>query len=306
MSNTGSDILFRLYTRADAERIVEMINRDSFHMLHGVTVEQFEQDLDEPGERIRENTFVVEVEQNIVGYFSLCFVDQETYYAVYCYGSVDTKWRRQMIGTEIFTRIFSRLEKIARQEGKAIHFIHRALTCIPGETNLGVNFRMQEQNRMEILCLKDMGDLKAFNLLTGFQFRAPKIEDATGWADIYNDSFGGNKSVDSVVHEFNGTTFSQNLYILCISDSGDPVGIISSFLRGTHARIPTIAVKSEWQGKGIGKALLSKVLSRLRIYGASDVSLSVGSKNSIAKSLYSNFGFKEEYKRIHYTAKFLP
>ncbi|WP_274365899.1 GNAT family N-acetyltransferase [Paenibacillus thermotolerans] len=306
MKYSGMDISFRVHTTSDTQRIVEMINRDPFHMMNGVTVAQFERDLDEPGEKIRENTFVVEIEQTTVGYFSLCFVEQDTHISVYSYGTVDADRRRRGIGTAIFKFIFMRLEGIVRREGKPIHFIHRALTCIPGETNLGFNFGMQEQNILEILSLKIMTDMNNFYQPSGFNFRAPTLGDAKVWADIYNDAFGGNKSTENVIHEFDGPNFCSNLYIICVSEFGFPIGTISSYLRGTHARIPTIAVRRDWQGKGIGKALLSEILNRLKILGADDVRLSVDSKNSVAKSLYHKFGLQEEYKRIHYITKFLP
>ena len=132
MKFSDDDLVIRLHERSDTANIVTMINRDPFHMLNGLTAEAFEQDLDEPGERIRDNTFVVELGQTTAGYFSLCFVERTTHISVYCYGTVDVDWRRRGIGTAMFKFIFTRLEAIARQEAKPIHFIHRALTSISG------------------------------------------------------------------------------------------------------------------------------------------------------------------------------
>jgi len=306
MKLSDIDLVFRLHNRSDSEKIVTMINRDPFHMLNGITVEAFEQDLDEPGERIRANTFIVELGQTTVGYFSLCFVERNSHITVYCYGTVDVDWRRRGVGTAIFKFIFTRLEGIARQEAKSIHFVHRALTSISGETSIGLNYGMQEQNSLEILCLKNLNHLKTSNLHSEFQFCPPMLEDAERWADIYNDAFGGNKSVESVIHEFQGPNFSPNLHILCIHKTGKPVGLLCSTLKGGHARIPTIAVKHEWQRCGIGEAMLSEILERLKHASASDVRLSVESKNYAAKLLYNKFGFQQEYKRIHYVAIFSP
>ncbi|WP_256224226.1 GNAT family N-acetyltransferase [Paenibacillus sp. 1_12] len=151
-----------------------------------------------------------------------------------------------------------------------------------------------------------MVNLKIFSQLLGFQFHPPTLEDANAWADIYNEAFCSNKSQESVVHEFQGTNFSPNLYILCTNEIGNPIGLISSILRGTHARIPTIALRREWQKRGIGKVLLSEILHRLKHSGADDVRLTVDSKNHAAKSLYNKFGFQQEYNRINYVATFLP
>src|SRR5690606_3134894 len=206
MKISESDLVFRLHKQTDTAKIVTMINRDPFHMLNGVTAESFEQDLDEPGERIRDNTFVAELGQITVGYFSLCFVDRSSYISVYCYGTVDVDWCRRGIGTAIFKFIFNRLQEISRQEDKTIHFIHRALTSIPGETSLGLHYGMQEHNCLEVLCLKDLKNLKVFNLPSEFQFRSPTLEDASSWVNIYNDAFGGNKTAESVIYEFQGSS----------------------------------------------------------------------------------------------------
>jgi ribosomal protein S18 acetylase RimI-like enzyme len=283
-----------------------MINHDTFHLMNGVSVAEFEQSLDEPDRRIRDNTFVVEFNQTIVAYFSLCFVEHITHIGVDCFGTVDFDWRRCGIGTLIFNFIFARLEGVARQGAKPIHFKHRALTCIPGEANIGVNFEMQERNTLEILCLKNMIEQNDFKQPLEYKFRFPTLEDTKVWADIYNEAFGGNKSPESVVHEFQGTGFSKNLYVLCTNEIGNPIALLASNLRGTHARIPTIAVRREWQKRGVGKFLLSEILKRLKQLGADDVRLTVDSNNDAAKSLYNKFGFQQEYKRIHYVTTFLP
>jgi ribosomal protein S18 acetylase RimI-like enzyme len=306
MKQSDLEIIFRLHKRSDTYRIVTMINRDPFHMLNGVTVEEFEQDLDEPGGRIRDNTFVAVIGQTTVGYFSLCFVELTTHIVVKSFGTVDVDWRRRGIGNAMFKFIFTRLEGIARNEAKPVHFIHRALTCISGETSIGANFGMQEQNTLEILCLKNMVDLKVLSQPSEFQFRTPTLEDANVWADIYNDAFGGNKSLENVVHEFQRTSFSPNLYILSTNEMGYPIGLLSSIRRGTHARIPTLAVRREWQKRGIGDAMLSEILQRLQHTGVDEVRLTVDSNNYAAKSLYIKFGFQLDYKRIHYIATFSP
>ncbi|QGQ99183.1 GNAT family N-acetyltransferase [Paenibacillus psychroresistens] len=306
MGNSDIDASIRVHIGSDTDRIVTMINRDPYHMLNGLTVAEFDQNLDEPLRRIRDNTFVVEIRKTIVGYFSLCFVEENTFIAVDCFGTVDMDWRRRGIGTAIFNFIFNRLESIAHQELKLIRFKHRALTSIPAEVTIGVNLGMLEQNTLEILCLKNMVDQKDISQPLGFHFRNPTLEDANDWVDIYNEAFGVNKSLESVIYDFQGDSSYPNLYLLITNEFGDTIGLISSILRGTHARIPTIAVRREWQKRGIGRLLLSEILKRLKQSGADDVRLTVESTNYVARSLYNKFGFQQEYKRIHYVTTFLP
>ncbi|MBD3919287.1 hypothetical protein H8B09_11025 [Paenibacillus sp. PR3] len=154
MKLNQAGLLFRIHRQEDTEMIVSMINKDRHHMSFGTTTKMFEQELDEPGERGRDNTFVVIKGSTIVGYYSLFFVDQSTHNAVYCYATVDMDWRIQGIGTAIFHHLFAHLERIAQIEKKPIHFIHRAMTSIPGETTLGMNLGMEEISSLHIMCLR--------------------------------------------------------------------------------------------------------------------------------------------------------
>ncbi|MFC5648381.1 GNAT family N-acetyltransferase [Paenibacillus solisilvae] len=306
MKISDSDLFFRLHTASDSHRIVSMINRDPNHLLNGIGVTEFEQDLDEPNGRIREHTFVVELGQVTAGYFSLCFVERSSHTDVYCFGTVDMDWRRRGIGTAIFKFIFKRLQGIANQEASPVHFCHRAVSLIAGETACGVDFGMKEQSTLEILCLKNRSDLNDINRSAPFQFRSPALADAEVWADIYNDAFGGNKRAESVIHEFQSASFNPDLYLLGMNNSGEPIGLVSSLLRGTGARIPTLAVRRDWQRQGAGKALLSEILRRLQHTAVDYIRLSVESTNKSAKTLYFKNGFQPEYNRINYAAVCLP
>lgn len=302
MKYSYSDLNIRLYEPTDTRHIITMINKDPYHFLNGMSETRFEQDLDEPGERIRENMFVVEI-NDISVYLSLCFVESNTHISVYCYGTVDTDWRRQGVGTSMFKFIFSRLNEMARCERKPIQFVHRAVTRIPGETTLGVTFGMEEQNTLEVMSLNSLNDIKSSILPSGVKFRTPTL-DAEVRADIYNDAFDAHRTPESVLHEFQGIDFSPDFYVLCIDDMERPVGFVTSLKRGLNGRIPTIAVKRQAPGGGIGKALLAEALHRLKYSGATDVRLTVDSKTEVAKAMYLKFGFEEQYKRVHYVKTF--
>lgn len=306
MEGSDNEPVFQPHTSSDSEAIVAMVNRDPFHMLNGITVAEFERHLDEPGERVRDHTFVVRIGGKTAGYLSLCFVAADSHSKVYCYGTVDQDFRRRGIGTAMFRFIFARLDGIARREGKPIRFIHRSITSIPGEASLGIRFGMKEQHILEVLCLRGMDEGAFSRLMPGLQFRAPTVSDAALWADIYNKAFGGSKKPESVVYEFQGSDFSPKLYALAVNEAGEPVGFVCSSVKGSRGRIPTIAVKPEWQRRGIGEALLTEILRRLKQEGAEEIRLSVDSRNDAAKALYGKRGFQLDYKRIHYEAEFLP
>ncbi|MFC4563135.1 ribosomal protein S18-alanine N-acetyltransferase [Nocardiopsis mangrovi] len=55
--------------------------------------------------------------------------------------------------------------------------------------------------------------------------------------------------------------------------------------------VQTIAVAASHQGRGVGRALLTELLSRARTLGVEDVFLEVRSDNPRARELYRRFGF---------------
>ncbi len=67
-----------------------------------------------------------------------------------------------------------------------------------------------------------------------------------------------------------------------------------------EAHITNIAVKSTERGRGIGKLLMSELISRARLSGVRFMTLEVRDNNSPAIRLYEGFGFKVEGVRKKY------
>ena len=65
---------------------------------------------------------------------------------------------------------------------------------------------------------------------------------------------------------------------------------------GAFAHILSIDVEPSFQGKGLGSALLSSLLSSARGMGKGKCVLEVSCKNSPALGLYKKFGFKTREK----------
>ncbi|WP_426996522.1 ribosomal protein S18-alanine N-acetyltransferase [Pseudarthrobacter sp. N5] len=66
------------------------------------------------------------------------------------------------------------------------------------------------------------------------------------------------------------------------------------------ADIQTIAVVPEFEGKGVGSALLTELISESRRRGAADVLLEVRADNPRAQQLYLRFGFEQIHVRPRY------
>ncbi|MGZ4106771.1 MAG: GNAT family N-acetyltransferase [Tumebacillaceae bacterium] len=293
------EITIHLYQPGDATAIAEMLNKQGKSKMP----QEFDRDLDEPGERIRDNTFVATVQEEIVAYASLCFVEQVAHFDVYCYATVDLDWRRQGIGSTLFRFVIEHLQSYALQETKPLHFIHRADTRIPGIRELGEQHGMTVTSELAWLQLTDFADLQSAPLPNGFAFRAPTVQDAAAWAELDNAAFArqGAKKAENVVFEFESDAFSPEFYLLCETADGTPVGFVVSHRKSDQSRIPTVAVHPDFQGLGIGKALVTEVINRLHKSGATSIGLTVETDNHNAYALYRKLGFELEGKSIFYT-----
>ncbi len=299
-----TDLHIRLYEPSDAKTISTMLRKEG----QTVTAAEFDRGLDEPGERIRENTFVVLLGRTIVAYASLCFVDLPEQTNVYCYATVDVDWRRRGIGSLLFDFAVEHLKRCARREKRRIVFIHRADTGIPGVRQLAERHRMRKHTEMAVLRLPLHDRLPSSGLPPQFAFREPGMNDAAEWADVYNDAFAspGAKKAGNVVHEFESGMFSPRLYMVCEHERAGMAGFVSSCVHDGQARILTMAVRRKFQGIGLGKALLAEILLRLRQAGAAEAALSVDVRNERALALYTGFGFQRCGGRLHYTMTIEP
>ena len=77
-------------------------------------------------------------------------------------------------------------------------------------------------------------------------------------------------------------------------------GFILSRLAADEAEILTIAVAEAFQGRGVGRALLSENLRQAANLGARAMFLEVASDNAPALALYHRFGFVKVGKRAGY------
>ncbi|MCL5997804.1 MAG: GNAT family N-acetyltransferase [Chloroflexi bacterium] len=85
----------------------------------------------------------------------------------------------------------------------------------------------------------------------------------------------------------------RSTYFSVAELDGQVVGYQFSTHYGDEAHITRLAVRSEWQGRGIGAHLLVDVLKRLRrTYGVSTVTLNTQASNQTSQHLYGRLGFR--------------
>ncbi|WP_209753541.1 MULTISPECIES: ribosomal protein S18-alanine N-acetyltransferase [unclassified Arthrobacter] len=82
--------------------------------------------------------------------------------------------------------------------------------------------------------------------------------------------------------------------------AGEIVGYAGLMCIEPIADVQTIAVVPECEGKGIGSALLTELISESRRRRAADVLLEVRADNPRAQDLYRRFGFEQIHVRPRY------
>ena len=109
-----------------------------------------------------------------------------------------------------------------------------------------------------------------------------------GWAAYYAELQGVNRSLMLVAR------------IASRAEANCVAGYIVARMSAGELHINNVAVRSEFRGQGIGKALLMRILAQGRILGAAVAFLELRAGNSIAQALYEKAGFVPVGKRRNY------
>ena len=112
-----------------------------------------------------------------------------------------------------------------------------------------------------------------------------------GWAAYYAELQGVNRSLMLVARIGNRTAGLRRSRI---------AGYIVARFSAGELHINNVAVRSEFRGRGIGKALLSRILAQGKKLNAAAAFLELRAGNSIAQSLYEKAGFVPVGKRRNY------
>ncbi|MET3695963.1 mycothiol synthase [Bacillus oleivorans] len=308
-------ITIRRFDNQDTGELTELINRSNFreNRVLTKTAAEMNEFLDEPGEEIRENTFVAIANNRIVGYNALCFVKGDALFNVYSYGTVDPEFRRQGIGSMLVKESLCHLQQRAEKERIQINYNQMARVETAGQIPLAEKFGFTKYTDLLLMKL-DLDIFKPMKLAKNdLVFQTVSEADAAAWADIYNDAFSwSGKHTDlspkNVKYEFWSSEFSPDFYMLCKNFKRDALGFVcGSVEEEGKGVISTLAVSKAFQGKGVGKALLNEILLRMKNIGLKEVRLSVDDKNPTAAiHLYRKAGFNENRRIIQYVYELNP
>jgi mycothiol synthase len=253
------------------------------------------------------------MEKKSKAYQSLCFVKSEEYINVYSYGTVHYRYRRQGIGSEILDHSLKHLKERAKSENKKIIYYQMVTNPYPGQNELAQKFSLKKNTDLLSFKYTGLNIQKNIHLPEGFSFVVPTIKDASEWATIYNEAFSwrinkDNTTTENVVFEFSSFEFSPVFYILCPMKKESQSAFSSSRLEDHHgAVISTLAVRPQFQGLGIGKALLHEEMVRMKENNVKHIRLTVDANNpSSAIKLYKNSGFQMDKRLIQYVYEINP
>lgn len=114
-----------------------------------------------------------------------------------------------------------------------------------------------------------------------------KEKDFSALYEIEKNSFSDFWSEKGMKEDL---AFSKSHYFVA-EENGEIIGFGGFILPFDEAEILKIAVKKEWRNKGVGKMLLTAMLSDAKMLGADKMFLEVRKSNESARALYEKNGF---------------
>ena len=120
--------------------------------------------------------------------------------------------------------------------------------------------------------------------------------DVQGVAAVEEDVFTTAWSLEMFAAEMNNTLTT---YLLVCMDE-EIIGFAGFWLVVDEAQVTNIAIKQDWQSRGYGRVLVSRLMQEARNKGALTISLEVRESNKRARKLYEKLGFKEAGVRSGY------
>ncbi|HEX3596815.1 MAG TPA: GNAT family N-acetyltransferase [Polyangiaceae bacterium] len=85
--------------------------------------------------------------------------------------------------------------------------------------------------------------------------------------------------------------------------AGETVGLVIVDVRGDRAHLAAIAVRTEWRGLGIGRALLLAGEGVAREFGAREIDLATADSNLAAAELFLRCGYRRRRRHARYYAR---
>ena len=148
-----------------------------------------------------------------------------------------------------------------------------------------------------------------FPLPDGFEFSFYRDGDELSWAAIEASALEFDSESDALAYyKERFIPFAQELYSRClfIEHEGEKVATATAWYNVVEgerrAWLSWVAVKSEYQGRGLGKALVSRVTELMMdLDGDVDFYLRTQTWSYVAIDIYKKHGFEPTNEKVLYT-----
>ena len=154
-----------------------------------------------------------------------------------------------------------------------------------------------EQNLPVKMLRRNLDNVPDFPLPAGFTLRWFRAGDEDVWVQLQAASDQFNRiSLDLFRSEFVEPGLLANTQFYVIAQNNAPVGTATAWFKDLEGkrigRVHWVAVLPAFQGRGLGKSVLSLCCGRLRELGYDKAYLSTSSARIPAIKLYLSFGFE--------------
>ncbi|WP_239618797.1 ribosomal protein S18-alanine N-acetyltransferase [Cohnella mopanensis] len=128
-------------------------------------------------------------------------------------------------------------------------------------------------------------------------YRLMNLNDIGAIVEIEQEAFTAPWSAEAFRNELTNNLFAK--YMIMESDN-DIIGYGGMWLIIDEAHVTNIAIRSQFQGMGYGRSLLSELMKTAHYLGARRMTLEVRVSNERAQSLYRKMGFSPSGVRPAY------
>lgn len=281
---------------------------DEFSSREGIpSADELAADLAASGDAAKD-VLIVEAGGRIVGYSHTLWrwTEEDGTWVGLHLGYLLPSWRGQRIGRAMMRWTQGRLRDIARHEAsgaRAVYATNVSSTELEAD-RLVRDDGYEEVRRLSDMVLDDLSSLPGAELPAALTLRPLEPEHYPIIYAAYRDAWGGSPEAPIetapdyrrfLEENVDSSQFDPTLWK--VAWDGDTVaGLVTGQIqtRTNVAEIPEVAIRSDWQRRGVGRALMVAVLQALHDRGASQVRIITNATDPRgAKTLYESLGFRE-------------
>lgn len=153
----------------------------------------------------------------------------------------------------------------------------------------------------ELILERDLDFIKEYNLPEGYHFEFYKTGDRDSWIEIeksakeFSDYEDGLNSWNK--YYFGKDDELKNRMVFIVNESGEKVGTATAFYdidkndKSDSGWLHWVAVKREYQGRGLSKPLISYTLNVMKSLGYTHAKIPTQTTTWLAVKIYLDFGF---------------